>query len=62
MAHALDLAVVAEGVENHEQLGLLAALRCQFAQGYLFAPPQAADRFCSLLKAQSAHPQLALAG
>jgi EAL domain-containing protein (putative c-di-GMP-specific phosphodiesterase class I) len=39
MAHALGLKVVAEGVENAEQLGALRALRCDSAQGYfLFRP------------------------
>jgi len=39
MAHSLDLEVVAEGVENPSQLGLLRRLGCDRAQGYLFARP-----------------------
>ena len=36
LAHALDLAVVAEGVETAEHLAELAALGCDFAQGFYF--------------------------
>lgn len=39
LAHALGIPVVAEGVETPEQLDRLEALRCDFAQGYLFSPP-----------------------
>jgi CheY-like chemotaxis protein len=40
MAHALDLCVVAEGVETSDQLDRLRTLGCEQAQGYLFARPQ----------------------
>jgi EAL domain-containing protein (putative c-di-GMP-specific phosphodiesterase class I) len=43
LAHALDLVVVAEGIERAEQLEELRSLRCDLAQGYLFAPPEPAD-------------------
>ncbi|MBA2580644.1 MAG: EAL domain-containing protein [Thermoleophilaceae bacterium] len=39
MAHALDLTVVAEGVETPAQLDVLRRLDCDLAQGYLFARP-----------------------
>ena len=39
LAHALSLQVVAEGVEQPEQLEALRSLGCDVAQGYLFAPP-----------------------
>jgi EAL domain-containing protein (putative c-di-GMP-specific phosphodiesterase class I) len=39
MATGLDLKVVAEGVENDEQLQFLVAHKCDFAQGYLLARP-----------------------
>ena len=38
-AHALDLRVVAEGVETRDQADFLTASRCDQAQGYLFARP-----------------------
>ena len=39
LAHALGLSVVAEGVETERQLETLRALRCDYAQGYLFSHP-----------------------
>ncbi|MDT8909989.1 EAL domain-containing protein [Amycolatopsis sp. PS_44_ISF1] len=46
MAHAVDLTVVAEGVETVEQLALLRELDCDQAQGYhLGRPVSAADLF-----------------
>lgn len=39
MASALDLQVVAEGVETEPQAALLAAAGCELAQGYLFSRP-----------------------
>ncbi|MDX3187637.1 EAL domain-containing protein [Streptomyces sp. MN03-5084-2B] len=46
MAHAVDLTVIAEGVESAEQLDLLRALGCDQAQGYhLGHPVPAAELF-----------------
>jgi diguanylate cyclase (GGDEF)-like protein len=42
MAHTLGFTVVAEGVETEEQAAFLRALRCEHAQGYLFARPMPA--------------------
>ncbi len=39
IAHALDLDVVAEGVEDQSQLDTLAQAACESAQGYLLARP-----------------------
>jgi diguanylate cyclase (GGDEF)-like protein/PAS domain S-box-containing protein len=39
MAHALELSVVAEGVETEETLQLLLATACDGAQGYHFSEP-----------------------
>ncbi|MDD2310759.1 MAG: EAL domain-containing protein [Desulfuromonadaceae bacterium] len=39
MAHSLKLNVIAEGVENVEQLEFLRQRKCQQAQGYFFARP-----------------------
>lgn len=42
MAHALGMRVVAEGVENLQQVGLLRALRCDEIQGYYVSAPMPA--------------------
>ncbi|SEF30885.1 PAS domain S-box-containing protein/diguanylate cyclase (GGDEF) domain-containing protein [Amycolatopsis pretoriensis] len=42
MAHAVDLTVIAEGVESAEQVELLRALGCDQAQGYHLGRPVAA--------------------
>ncbi|HET7867421.1 MAG TPA: EAL domain-containing protein [Burkholderiaceae bacterium] len=45
LAHNLGLGVVAEGVETAAAWKLLAALRCDQAQGFLIAAPMPADEF-----------------
>jgi hypothetical protein len=50
MAQQLGLHVVAEGIENEDQLALLRSLRCESAQGFLFAKPLNADTAAELLK------------
>jgi diguanylate cyclase (GGDEF)-like protein/PAS domain S-box-containing protein len=42
LSQALNLTVIAEGVETETQFSLLRALGCQQAQGYLFARPMPA--------------------
>ncbi len=39
LAHGLSLRVVAEGIENRQQLSLLYSLQCDYGQGYLVARP-----------------------
>lgn len=39
MAHALGLKVVAEGIEDEIQLGMLREYGCDIGQGYLFSKP-----------------------
>jgi EAL domain-containing protein (putative c-di-GMP-specific phosphodiesterase class I) len=43
MAHGLNLRVVAEGVENSEQLNFLLRRRCDEAQGFYFGKPVPAE-------------------
>ena len=47
LAHALDLEVVAEGVEHQGALDTLLASGCDFAQGYHFSRPLPADAFAA---------------
>ena len=43
MAHGLNLDIVAEGVENHQQALFLRQNQCSVFQGYLYSRPQQAD-------------------
>ena len=42
MAHGLDLAVTAEGVETEAQVSFLREQQCEEVQGFLFGRPQPA--------------------
>jgi EAL domain-containing protein (putative c-di-GMP-specific phosphodiesterase class I) len=50
MAKGLDLAMVAEGVENKDQLGFVASQGCDFAQGYLFGKPMPEEAYVDYLR------------
>jgi len=50
MAHALDLKVIAEGVEEEEQAKFLALLKCDELQGYLISRPLPADGLLEFLR------------
>ena len=52
LGHALDLTVVAEGVETKEQLQYLSALECDVVQGFLFSKALSAKAFEELLMEQ----------
>jgi EAL domain-containing protein (putative c-di-GMP-specific phosphodiesterase class I) len=53
MAHSLDIAVVAEGVESREQLALLAQEGCTLYQGFLCAPPLATEELVKLVEGEA---------
>lgn len=53
MAQALNLQVVAEGVETQEQFDFLAAQGCDSVQGYFFSRPISADEMTDLLHKSS---------
>jgi diguanylate cyclase (GGDEF)-like protein/PAS domain S-box-containing protein len=49
MGHALNLQVIAEGVETIAQAAALQALDCDLAQGFYFGAPMAAERLTALI-------------
>ncbi|MDX1562470.1 MAG: EAL domain-containing protein [Gammaproteobacteria bacterium] len=53
MAESLKLDVVAEGVENEEQLDFLRANGCDIVQGHLFGDPISAEEVCARLVADA---------
>ena len=53
MGHNLNMDVVAEGVENEQQLSFLQRLDCTFVQGLLFGSPMSSDNYLELLLAQA---------
>jgi diguanylate cyclase (GGDEF)-like protein/PAS domain S-box-containing protein len=55
LAHALDLEVIAEGVETAEQSRLLRLLKCDQAQGYFIARPEPVEVIEKLLGTRFEH-------
>lgn len=53
MAKALNMRIVAEGVETKEQLALLKGLECDEVQGYLISAPVSAERIPEMLNQAS---------
>lgn len=49
MAHDMGLKVIAEGVEDKEQLAFLQSVDCDMIQGYYFYKPMPEDEFVALL-------------
>ncbi len=52
MAHALDINIIPEGVENTNQLNYLKGLDCQIMQGFLFSKPLPVADFLSIVTTQ----------
>jgi EAL domain-containing protein (putative c-di-GMP-specific phosphodiesterase class I) len=52
LAHALDMEVVAEGVETQAALALLSVMGCDMAQGYFISPPLAPAPLAAFLAAE----------
>ncbi|MFK5948438.1 MAG: EAL domain-containing protein [Methylococcales bacterium] len=50
MGQSLNLAIIAEGVEDGEQLSFLSEQHCDQIQGYYFSKPVSADEISLLLK------------
>jgi len=58
MAHALGMAVVAEGVETEAELRLLQDLACNEVQGYFISRPLPADEVVNLMRKRLLFPAL----
>ena len=56
LAHALNLKVVAEGVETEKQRDLLVKMACDEMQGFLFARPMTAKALTALASLDPDHP------
>lgn len=56
MAQSLGLKVVAEGVENADQVDFLRAIGCDECQGYYYSHPLPEDEFFNYLKAVMPNP------
>jgi len=54
LGRSLGMDVVAEGVENRDQMTLLRKLGCTYAQGHLFGAALSAGDYLSLLRTQAA--------
>ena len=55
LAHALNMRVVAEGVETEAQLSLLRASGCDEVQGYFIGRPMSVDQLSELFNGEPAH-------
>ncbi len=49
LGDALGLSVIAEGIENEDQLKLLRLIQCEFIQGFMISRPVGADEIDSLI-------------
>ena len=54
IGHSLGLKVIAEGIEDEEQLTFLKKQQCDWYQGYLLGKPMPAEAFDSMLEEQAA--------
>lgn len=58
LAHALELNVIAEGIETQEQLRFLTAANCKYGQGYLFGKAMKPEAFESALNLQRGYADI----
>ncbi len=55
LAHSFGLTVIAEGVENAEQLAILKEQGCNHMQGFFFSPPLPAEEFRKAVDSRAAN-------
>ena len=58
LGDALELSVIAEGIEDHDQFNLLRLIQCEFVQGFLFSRPVSAPEIDAMLAACAAGQHL----
>jgi EAL domain-containing protein (putative c-di-GMP-specific phosphodiesterase class I) len=56
LARDLGIEVIAEGVERADQASFLLEAGCEYAQGYYYSRPMAADQVAKLLSRTSTMP------
>jgi diguanylate cyclase (GGDEF)-like protein/PAS domain S-box-containing protein len=56
LGEALDMQIIAEGIEDENQLTSLSDLSCSVGQGFYFAPPMDADDVSALLSTGNMSP------
>jgi diguanylate cyclase (GGDEF)-like protein/PAS domain S-box-containing protein len=61
LGEALDMQIIAEGIEGQGQLDSVTGLRCDIGQGYFFAPPLDAAAMSSLLNDEKERSPAAVA-
>ena len=50
LAHGLDMEVIAEGVENINQVEILRQMECDDIQGFYYARPQPCEQFVEMVQ------------
>ncbi len=60
LAHALEMEVVAEGVESHAALALLTVMGCDMVQGFLISRPVSPEALVAFLDDESWQPATGL--
>ena len=55
LAHALNIKIIAEGIETSEQLVLLLSQQCESGQGFYFYPPLLPDDFMKAVHEQNSN-------
>ena len=60
LVHRMNMIVVAEGVESADDMRCLQAMKCDVAQGFLFAKPMPKEEYLTLLQARAVEKRAAM--